>query len=430
MTGRAQMPAGLIVVGANHKSSTIVLRDRLFVDDAAAPAVLAALRQAGIEQAVLLSTCDRIEVQGVASAAAEPERAVARVLGERAGVGEEELAGQFYALEGEAAARHIFAVAASLDSQVIGEPQVLGQVKASHRIARAAGMVGPELEAALQAAYGVAKQVRSGTRIGERPVSMAAAAVEVARDVHGDLSGVAGLLIGDGEMGELIAEHLRTARLGRLTVTAPSPARAEALARRLDSHVAAFVTLAKVLPEADIVIASLGGRSPVLGADMMRAALKARRRRPVFLVDAAFPGDIDPAVERLEEAFLFSLDDLERVAMEGRMSREAAATEAWSILDRGLEAYLRGRAEREAVPAIAALRDHFEDVRREVLEAARGHDAEEVSRRLVNRLLHAPAEALKRLASEDGAATETRAAETLLRRLFGLGRQRDDDKGS
>jgi len=433
MAGRNQTPAQLFVVGANHHSSTITLRDTLFVDDAAVPVVLGELKRQGVPQAIVLSTCDRVEVQAAAVKPEQAAEAAIAVLTDRVNGldgADADAAQQFYTLEGEDAARHIFAVAASLDSQVIGEPQVLGQVKESHRRSAGAGMVGPELDKALQAAFGVAKSVRSETAIGEQPVSMAAAAVQVARDLHGELGSRAALLIGDGEMGELIAEQLKAVGLGSLSVAAPSPARSGAAARRLDCHETPFADIAAALEDNDIVLASLGGRSYTVDAAMVEAALRRRRRRPILLVDAGVPGDIDPAIERIDDAFRFTLDDLERVALKGRASREDAAVEAWSILETGLAAFLRGRSERAAVPAIEGLRAHFESVRREVLDETRGEDADAVSRRLINRLLHAPSEALRELAAEEGAA---RADETtsLLGRLFGLagGNKRNAKKG-
>ena len=421
MAGGNGTPAQLFVVGANHHSSSIMLRDLLFVDDGAVPEVLAALKREGVAQAIVLSTCDRIEVQAAALDPGAAAEAVIAVLTGRVDGLDADAGRQFYTLAGDDAARHVFAVAASLDSQVIGEPQVLGQVKASHRLAKSAGMVGRELDAALQAAFGVAKKIRTETAIGEAPVSMAAAAVQVARDLHGELTNRSALLLGDGEMGELIAEQLKGAGLERLMVTVPSVARRQAAARRLDCHEAAFETVPALLDESDIVLASLGGRSYAIGPGMIEAALDRRRRRPILLVDAGVPGDIDPAVERIDDAFRFSLDDLEGVALTGRARREDAAVEAWSILEAGLEAFRRGRSERAAVPAIEELRSHFEAVRQEVLDEAGGDDAEAVSRRLVNRLLHEPSAALRTIAAEDG---EERAQESasLLDRLFGIGR--------
>lgn len=420
MAGRQHTPAQLFVVGANHHSSSIMLRDELFVADGDVPEVLRALKAKGVDQAIILSTCDRVEIQAAAPEPAKvAEAAIDVLIGRVAGIADD-AHGQFYTLAGEDAARHIFAVAASLDSQVIGEPQVLGQVKAGHRLAKAADMVGPELDGALQAAFGVAKKIRSETAIGEAPVSMAAAAVQVARDLHGDLARCSALLLGDGEMGELTAEKMREAGLAQLTVSLPSAARSQAAARRLECHEAAFETVPALLDASDIVVAALGGRSYSIGPGMVEAALDRRRRKPILLIDAGVPGDIDPAVERFDDAFRFSLDDLEQVALSGRARREEAAEAAWSILEAGLAAFQRGRDERAAAPAIEGLRAHFEAVRQEVLNEAGNDDAETMSRKLVNRLLHEPSSELRAIAAEDGEAQANETA-SLLDRLFGIG---------
>jgi len=419
----------LFVVGANHRSSSAMLRDLMFVDDRAVPAFLRRLEAGGIGQAVVLSTCDRVEIQGAHGDPRAVADVIANALAEHAELPQDEIAAGLYTLTGADAVRHIFAVASSLDSQVVGEPQVLGQVKAGHRLARDNGMTGPELEAALQAAYGTAKRVRAETAIAEGPVSMAAAAVQVARDVHGDLSRCAALLAGDGDMGELLAQQLLSAGLSQLTVTAPSSARAQAAAGRLDCHVIAFEDLAPSLADAEIVLAAVGGRQYVITAAMIESALKRRRQRPMYLVDAAVPGDVEPAVDRIDDAFVYDLDDLERLAMLARAGREQAAADAWKIVGAEVEAFERARGGRRAVPAIVALRDHFEAARREVLEDQGGAEAEEVTRRLVNRLLHAPSLALRQLAAEDRTGGERTLAEQVLRQLFGLGRAAGDETG-
>lgn len=423
MAEPVELPAGLVVVGANHRSSSVMLRDQLFVDDRAAPEFLAALRRAGIRQGLVLSTCDRVEVQAIHGCLAEATAAVRGALAARAGLDPGELDGQIYSLEGEAALHHVFAVAASLDSQIVGEPQVLGQVKASHRLARTAGASGPELETVMQAAYAAAKRVRSETTIAERPVSVAAAAVQVARDVHGELTERTALLVGGADMGELMAEQLLAAGLGRLLVTAPRLARAEAVAQRFACNVVAFDGFAAELANVDIVLASLGARHYLIGSEMVEAALARRRRRPMFLIDAAVPGDIAPEVDRVDDAFLYDLEDLEQVAMLGRATRQAAAGSAWEIIATEVADFLRGRAERRAVPAVAELREQFEAARRRALDEAEG-DAERATRLLVNRLLHAPSEALREIAG--GAAEgERERAERLLRRLFRLGEENE-----
>lgn len=413
-------PASIVVVGANHRSSSLALRDQLFVDDASVPAFLERARAGGLSQAMVLSTCDRVELW---TAEADPGRAqaiIAALFAERAGIPAAGLAGQLYSLSGREAVRHCFAVAGSLESLIIGEPHVLGQVKAVHRLAREAGAIGEELETLLQAAYNAAKRVRSETRVAEGPVSIAAAAVQFARDLHGDLSNCEGLLVGAGDMGELVAEAMLGAGLRRLVVTAPRASRAEALAVSLGSHVVGFDELGDALAQADVVLSSVGGRHTAIGVAAVQAALKKRRRKPIFLVDAGIPGDVEPAVNRIDGAFLYDLTDLERVALEGRTTREAAAREAARIVEEEVSAFLRGRASRVAVPAIVALRGLFEEARRQALVDA-GGDAEKATRLLVNRLLHDPSEAMKEIAgSGDRGRAEWAQTEKLLRRLFRL----------
>src|SRR5258708_28432207 len=253
-----------------------MLLDRLFVQDGEMAGFLADLRAAGLTQAIVLSTCDRVEVQGAASDPAAFARSLLSVFAARTGLGADALGGQIRFLEGDEALRQIFAVAAALDSQVIGEPQVLGQVKEAHRRARHAGPIGPALASALQAAYGAAKRARSETALGERPVTLASAAVQVAHDVHGQLTGCAALPVGPGDMGELLIEHFRGAGLKRLTVTRPNAVRSEALARQLDCHVAAFEALPAALAPADIVITAAGTGRFSITAAMVDAALRPR----------------------------------------------------------------------------------------------------------------------------------------------------------
>ena len=425
MTVSAASDPAPVVVGANHRSSTLALRDALFVEDAGLAAFLARLRDLGLGQALVLSTCDRVDVL---TCDAEPDRAAGAVmlaLAERAGQPAAGLGDQIYTLAGEPAVRHLFATAAALDSQVIGEPQILGQVKAAHRQCRDGGMIGPELETLVQAAFAAAKRVRSETRVAEGPASIATATVQLARDLHGDLERCDGLLVGGGDMGELVAESLLAAKLRRLVVTAPRLSRAEPVAHALGCHLAPFDQLPALLAEADIVLTAVGGRHTVIAAEAVQAALKKRRRKPIFLVDVAIPGDIEPAVDRVDGAFLYDLADLERVAMEGRASREAAAHAAWQIIDGEVAGFLRGRAARQAVPAIVALRGRFEAVRGQVLAEA-GDDAERATRLLINRLLHDPSEVLREIAGtiglEAGDDAEWRRTEQALRRLFRLER--------
>ncbi len=416
--------AEFLVVGVNHRSGTAALREALYVEEERQSELLARLKAAGLGQAVFLSTCDRSEVQAVASDVETAAAAVGAAFAGQAGVPAEEVAAQSYRLTGDEALRHIFAVAASLDSQVIGEPQVLGQVKEAHRLALAAGLMGGHLDEALQAAYAIAKRVRSETGLAEQPVSIAAVVVGLARQLHGDLKRAHGLLIGPGEMGDLIIEQLRRAGLRGLTVAHPSARRAESIARRYHGYHMTLADLPAGLARADVVVGALGAGRPVVTAAAMAQAIKVRRRRPVLLIDVAVPADVEPAVDRLEDVFRYELDDLEKAAMQGRSTRAAAASAAWDLIDEAIAGFIGRRAARAAVPAIVALRRRFEAIRGEVL-AERPSDAATATRLLVNRLLHEPSALLRDMAA--AAPEERAAAERLLARLFRL--SADGDEG-
>jgi glutamyl-tRNA reductase len=418
--------AEFLVVGVNHRSGTAALREALYVEEERQPELLARLKAAGVAEAVFLSTCDRSEVQAVTSDIEGVSAAVGAAFAGQAGVPAQEVAAQSYRLTGGEALRHIFAVAASLDSQVIGEPQVLGQVKEAHRLSAAAGLMGGSLDEALQAAYAAAKRVRSETGLAEQPVSIAAVCVGLARQLHGDLKRAQGLLIGPGEMGDLVIEQLRRAGLRGLAVAHPSPRRAEAIARRYEAYPMALRELPAALVNADVIVSALGAGRPAIGAEMMIQAIKARRHRPVLLIDLAVPADVESAVDRLEDVFRYELDDLEKAAMQGRSTRAAAASAAWGLIDEAIAGFLGRRAARAAVPTIVALRQRFEALRQEVL-AERPADADAATRILVNRLLHGPSSLLRDLAP--GAPEQRAAAEKLLARLFALPADDDEGKG-
>jgi glutamyl-tRNA reductase len=406
----------LLVIGTNHRTSPVALRDRFALVEAELSAALDGLHGAGLGEAVLIATCDRVEL---VTTSIDSEQVAARfvtLLAERTGFPAPAIATGLYRHEGAAALRHVFAVASALDGLVIGEPQVLGQVKVAHRLAAEQGLAGTELEAVFSAAYAAARHVRRETRIAERPVSIAAAALQLARDIHGDLDRCAALLIGPGEMGELIADQFGRAGLARLVVCGP-PARAERAAQRFSCNLLPLDELDEGLAAADIVIAALGSGRAVLTVPRVAAALRRRPRRPIFVIDAAIPADAEPAVNDLDGAFLYDLGDLERAALAGRAVREAASTEAWRIVDAELAAFAERRAARRAVPAVVALRRHVEALRRRALDEA-GGDAEAATRLFANRLLHDPSEVLRELAG--ASPGEIAAIEDLLRRLFRL----------
>ena len=418
-TGRA------FVIGANHRTSGLSVRDRLFVVDANVPEFLNELRQSGLRDGLLLATCDRVEVLGIHS---EPEilfSSIIKTFATHAEMPEAELCEILYVREGPAAVRHLFSVTASLESLVIGEPQVFGQVKAAHRMAKDADMVHGAFEGLLQSAYGAAKRVRTETAIGERPVSIASAACGVARSLHGGLERLSVAVIGGGEMGELMARQFKDNGVKALTVSHPNPARITQLANRLECHITPYEKLVGALAEADIVICAMGSRRYSLSVDMVRGALKARRNRPQLIIDTAIPGDVEPAVNRIDDAFLYELSDLERVALEGLTSREAESEAAKVLIEEAVADYLKDHVSRDAVPVLKQLRRHFEATQQNVLDD-HSNDAARATELLVSKLLHRPSEVLREMAVNG--KTEIKDAERLLRALFNLENTNKENK--
>lgn len=394
-----------------------MLRERLQGDAGDVLRLLGRCRECGIGQAMAVATCDRCEVWCVTDDAAATEAQLPRLLAEAAGVEVAEILPRLHRLRDDAALRYAFAVAASLESQIVGEPQVLGQVKEFHQLAQRVGMSGAELDRILEAVYQAAKRVRHETGIAGQSVSMAACATAVLKQMHGDLGGLSALLIGDSDMVELIFEQVTAAGLKRWTMVHPQERRAKAWAERHHGHWRPFAELAQALEVADFTASALDVGKECVDTATVRAALRKRRQRPMLLIDAGVPGDMDNGIAKLDNAFLYSLDDLERLAMAGRHHRAAAAEEAWRIVDQAVEGFRRQRTEQEAAPVIAELRRHFEKHRAEIL-AQPGIDAAEATRRLVNRLLHRPNLALK-------AAQPDKQLEAALRRLFDLNDKED-----
>ena len=408
--------AKVLVIGANHRSSSLALRDRLFLDEPQVIPFLDKLKAAGVEQSLVVSTCDRVEVHAVDHDAEKAAGVITQLLADRAELDLKTIEGQLYRHHDEEAVRHIFRVTSSLDSLMVGEPQVVGQVKDAHRWAVEAGTVGSELERIFQAAYGTAKRVRSETAVGERPVSIASVAVQIAKELHGDLDRCKGLLIGAGDMGELTAQNLIETGLKNFTCVHSFAGRAKMIARNLSCHAADFDERDRLACEADIIVTSMNKRSRVVTTEMVKYALKVRKNKPIFLIDTGIPGDVDPDVNDVDGAFLYDLHDLEQVAMEGRASREAEARAAQAILEKNLHEFFRGKEERTAVPLVTSLRDRFEEERQAVL-AMHGDDAEKATRLLINRLLHTPSEELRALAALKK-KKEWEQAKDLISKLF------------
>ncbi len=389
-----------------------LLRERLQGDAGDVLRLLGRCRDIGIDQAMAVATCDRCEVWCVTPDAAAAQAKLPFLLAEAAGIEPADIVPRLHQLTDAPALRYAFAVASSLESQIVGEPQVLGQVKEFHQLAQRAGMSGPELDRILEAAYQAAKRVRHDTGIAGQSVSMAACATAVLKQMHGDLGGLSALLIGDGDMAELIFDQVSAAGVKRWTMIHPQERRAKAWAEKHRLHWQRLAELDQALDVADFAASALDIGKRVVSVDAVRAALRRRRQRPMLLVDSGVPGDMDVAIAELDNAFLYTLDDLERLAMAGRQHRAAAAEEAWRIVDQAVEAFQRQLTELEAASGISELHRHFEQQRAEIL-AQPGIDAAEATRRLVNRLLHRPSIELK-------AARPDKDLDAALRRLFGL----------
>jgi glutamyl-tRNA reductase len=399
----------LLIVGVDRRAAD-ELRQNFALTESEIEAALEALRAAGLPEAVLIATCDRIEL---VAADRRAGAVFAPIVAASARVPQATVEAALYRHEGMDALRHLFAVASALDSLMIGEPHVLGQVRAAYRLASGMGLAGSALEPAFVAAFACARRVRRETEISERPQSIAAAALDLARGIHGDLSRLSASLIGTQEMGELMAEQFHRAGIRHLVVCATAP-QAERAAARLQCHHAPLAEVEEALAVADIVISAAGTGRTLLTPALLSRALRKRPLRPIFVIDAALPADADPALNALDGVFLYDLADLERAALAGRARREAAAAAAWRIVEDELASFEAKRAARRGVPAIVALRSHFERLRDEVMRE--GLDSEAATRLLVNRLLHAPSDELRALAEREDAG----AAEALLRKLFRL----------
>jgi len=419
----------IVVVGLSHRTAPLPLRERLAVGREHLPAMLERLRaEAGLAEAMLLSTCNRVEVYGRGEDGVDTQ-ALDWFLGLGGGPARGEIEASVYRLTGALAIRHAFRVAASLESMVIGEPQILGQVKDAYQVAEETGTLGATLNALRNRSLAAAKRARTETGIGRHAVSVSYVAVELARKIFGELKDKNVLLVGAGKMSELAARHIvrsgaRATVLGGRTI-----GRAEELAAALGGRAAAFETLREEMAVADIVISGTAAPGVVIRKDDVesaRSAKRGRQRRPLFLIDIAVPRDIDPAARELGGVFLYDLDDLKSVAeanLRLRM-REAAAAEA--LVDAEVSEFLEWQKSLDVVPLLVELRRRGEEIRRAELEKARARlgtlspeqekALEAATAAIVNKMLHGPTVQLKELA-KDGHPPELIG---IIKRLLGL----------
>jgi glutamyl-tRNA reductase len=398
-----------LALGINHKTAPLEVREKVaFTPEQLVDALEHARACGRLKELAILSTCNRTELY--CSTDLEGSRALLEWLGEYHHLPPELLQQCTYVHWDDSAARHMMRVASGLDSLVLGEPQILGQLKSAYAVSQQRGLAGAELGRLFQQTFAVAKQVRTDTAIGQNPVSVAYAAVSLAQHIFADLGSSRALLIGAGETIELVARHLSQAGVCSMIVANRTLARAQALAESVGGRAIVLADIPQVLAEADIVISSTASQLPILGKGAVEAALKKRRHKPVFMVDIAVPRDIEPQVGELDDVYLYSVDDLRDVIEENQRSRETAALEAEEIIERGALAFMRQLRELDAVDTLTALRSHAQLLRDEALEQAlkllrNGKPADEVlsllAHRLTNKMLHSPSIQLRK-ASADG----------------------------
>lgn len=399
-------------IGLNHKTAPVDLRERVAFDPAKLEyAHQQASEDLGVDGVVILSTCNRTEV--IVNGEVEAQ-AVIDWLSSYHGVIEDSISDAWFSKPDREAVQHMMQVASGLDSLVLGEPQILGQVKSAYAVAQQSGTVSPLLHRLFQSVFSAAKQVRTQTAIGHNPVSVAYAAVTLSQRIFSDLSATNVLLVGAGDTIDLVAQHLVQQGVTRLTVANRTFERAHELAQRFNAKAALFSDLAEELVKADIVISSTASPLPIIGKGMVESAMKARRHQPQFMVDIAVPRDIEAEVSELDDVYLYTVDDLQSVIEEGQRAREEAAIDALDIIDANVTQFQDRLKASSASGLIKQYRQNMEDLRVQELEKSlrqleNGDDPERVirslARSLTNKIIHSPTSALIAAAKNDDQTT-------------------------
>jgi glutamyl-tRNA reductase len=407
----------LLLIGINHKTAPIEVRERVAISREELPGATRALAEVpGVTECMIVSTCNRVEILAAVDApnANSPTDGLTSFLHRHFGLDPALLAPHLYEHRDQEAVRHLFRVAASLDSMVVGEPQILGQVKDAFAVARASGTVGGHLEHLLQGAFAAAKKVRSETEIGSNSVSIASVAVELARKIFGSLQGRTVFLVGAGKMSELAARHLVQQGAGAILVTNRTLERARRMAETFQGQVIPFGQLYEAASQADIVISSTGAPHAIFRREHGQEFLRRRRNRPMFFIDIAVPRDVDPEMGKLEGIFVYDIDDLQQVAAAHMAERSREATDAEALIEGEVERFHQRQLTVNVAPAIVALQHQAEEIRQAELKHAHARlgslsaeqlaAVEALTRGLVNKFLHPPMQALKRAAREHDAA--------------------------
>ncbi|HEZ1496020.1 TPA: glutamyl-tRNA reductase [Neisseria meningitidis] len=398
----------LTAVGLNHQTAPLSIREKLAFAAAALPkAVRNLARSNAATEAVILSTCNRTELYCVGDS-----EEIIRWLADYHSLPIEEISPYLYTLGMQETVRHAFRVACGLDSMVLGEPQILGQIKDAVRVAQEQESMGKKLNALFQKTFSVAKEVRTDTAVGENSVSMASASVKLAEQIFPDIGDLNVLFIGAGEMIELVATYFAAKSPRLMTVANRTLARAQELCDKLgvNAEPCLLSDLPAILHEYDVVVSSTASQLPIVGKGMVERALKQRQSMPLFMLDLAVPRDIEAEVGDLNDAYLYTVDDMVNIVQSGKEARQKAAAAAETLVSEKVAEFVRQQQGRQSVPLIRALRDEGEKVRKQVLEnamkqLAKGATAEEVLERLsvqlTNKLLHSPTQTLNKAGEED-----------------------------
>ncbi len=417
----------LLLVGVSHRTAPVELRERLDFSTRGVDRALVALAGAPAHhEAAIVSTCNRVELYVACDDAAPAQTAVHDFLSQFHGIPGDQLAPHLYAKVGPEAAQHLFRVAAGLDSLVMGEPQVLGQVKDAFSLASQMGCTGPLLNKLFHSAFTTGKRVRSETTLSEGAVSVSYAAVALARKIFGNLKGRTVVVLGAGEMGKLTALHMRSHGIGRLIILSRTAAHASALATTIDGTAMPWESMDAALADADILITATGSSTPIVSRALIEQTMKIRRQRPLFIIDIAVPRDVESDAGDIEQVFLYNIDDLQAVVQENLSKRGTEASQAETIVLQEVGKFIIWLNSRGAVPTVVALRQRFEGIRQSELRRLEPKMAglppeararvDEITRLIVEKLLINPTEQLKAISDAETVATYSDA----LNRLFGL----------
>ncbi len=417
----------IVLVGLSHKTAPLSLRERVhFPAEEQESALKQLLELFGIQEGMILSTCNRVELLAVCDAPHKIENTLRHFFSQYHKVSFETYERYLYIYRGEDAVRHLFRVASSLDAMVIGEPQILGQVKDAYYHATHAHTTGTILHRCLHRAFNTAKRVRTETGIGDSSVSVSSAAVDLAEKIFGSVENRKALVLGAGEMSELTVQHLLDAGISSVLIANRDPGKAEELAAKWQGAAVPFERFSDHLPEVDIIISCTGSPAPIISRNHVLQALKQRKQKPLFFIDIAVPRDIDPEVHKIDNAYLYNIDDLQGVVETNLQERRREAKDAEEIITRETRAFLQWLEQLDVVPTIVSLREKAEEIRlqelKKGLEKVRELSEEDrqvcdaMTTAIVNKILHLPLQSLK----QSDKTEEKNLFINTVRRLFSL----------